>query len=133
MKRRKSASQQTLWWREKDSTPQSPVERHPLIKWQRAVHSELCDRRNDQVLDAAKFKLGDGANEAGFGDMAPSTGASRRIEGLVPRRAAFWKRPRLQWLAGRRRKTLWQLTVPCPHERRNRCALSPLAMMSMRV
>ena len=44
---------------------------NPLIKWQRAAHNELCDRRNDQVLDAAKFKQGDGANEAGFGDIAP--------------------------------------------------------------
>jgi hypothetical protein len=29
------------------------------------------DRRNDQVLDAAKFKQGDGANEAGFVGIAP--------------------------------------------------------------
>jgi hypothetical protein len=41
------------------------------FKWQRAAHNELCDRRNDQVLDAAKFKQGDGANEAGFGGIAP--------------------------------------------------------------
>jgi hypothetical protein len=34
---------------------------NPLIKWQRAVHNELCDRRNDRVLDAAKFKQEDGA------------------------------------------------------------------------
>jgi hypothetical protein len=44
---------------------------NPLIKWQRAAHNELCHRRNDQVLDAAKFKQGDGANEAGFGGIAP--------------------------------------------------------------
>jgi hypothetical protein len=35
------------------------------------VHNELCDRRNDQVLDVAKFKQGDGANEAGFAGIAP--------------------------------------------------------------
>ena len=40
-------------------------------EWQRAAHNELCDRRNDQVLDAAKFKQGDGANEAGFAGIAP--------------------------------------------------------------
>ena len=44
---------------------------NPLIKWQRAAHNELCDRRNDQVLNAAKFKQGDGATEAGFGGIAP--------------------------------------------------------------
>jgi hypothetical protein len=37
------------------------------------VHNELCDCRNDQVLDPAKFKQGDGANEAGFGGIAPKT------------------------------------------------------------
>ena len=55
--------------------PWSPVREtffsNPLIKWQRAAHNELCHRRNDQVLDAAKFKQGDGANEAGFGGIAP--------------------------------------------------------------
>jgi hypothetical protein len=39
--------------------PSVPRKRDPLFKsahqWQRAVHNELCDRRNDQVLDAAKF------------------------------------------------------------------------------
>jgi Asp-tRNA(Asn)/Glu-tRNA(Gln) amidotransferase A subunit family amidase len=35
------------------------------------VHNELCDRRNDQVLDVAKFKQGDGTNEAGFAGIAP--------------------------------------------------------------
>ena len=68
-------SQRTRRWREKDSNPRSPVSEtffsNPLIKWQRAAHNELCDRRNDQVLDAAKFKQGDGANEAGFGGIAP--------------------------------------------------------------
>jgi hypothetical protein len=53
----------------------SPRKRDPLFKsahqWQRAVHNELCDRRNDQVLDVAKFKQGDGANEAGFAGIAP--------------------------------------------------------------
>jgi hypothetical protein len=34
------------------------------------VHNELCDRRNDQVLDAARFKQGNGANEASFGCKA---------------------------------------------------------------
>jgi hypothetical protein len=29
-------------------------------------HNELCDRRNDQVLDAVRSKQGNGANEAGF-------------------------------------------------------------------
>ena len=61
----------TRWWREVDSNPRSPVREtffsNPLIKWQRAAHNELCDRRNDQVLDAAKFEQEDGANEAGFG------------------------------------------------------------------
>jgi hypothetical protein len=55
--------------------PSVPRKRGPLLKsahqWQRAVHNELCDRRNDQVLDAARFKQGDGANEAGFGGIAP--------------------------------------------------------------
>jgi hypothetical protein len=55
--------------------PSVPRKRDSLFKsahqWQRAVHNELCDRRNDQVLDAAKFKQGDGANEAGFGGIAP--------------------------------------------------------------
>jgi len=41
-----------------------------LVKWQRAAHNELCDRHNDQVLDAAKFKQEDGANEASFGGIA---------------------------------------------------------------
>jgi hypothetical protein len=40
--------------------PSVPRKRDPLFKsahqLQRAVHNELCDRRNDQVLDAAKFK-----------------------------------------------------------------------------
>ena len=67
----------TRRWREKDSNPRSPVREtffsNPLIKWQRAAQNELCDRRNDQVLDAAKFKQGDGANEAGFGGIAPKT------------------------------------------------------------
>jgi hypothetical protein len=39
--------------------PSVPRKRDPLFKSaqqrQRAVHNELCDRRNDQVLDAAKF------------------------------------------------------------------------------
>src|ERR1700720_1088355 len=65
-----SGSQQ-IRRREKDSNPRSPVREtffsNPLIKWQRAAHNE----RNDQVLDAAKFKQGDGANEAGFGGIAP--------------------------------------------------------------
>jgi hypothetical protein len=43
--------------------PSVPRKRDPLFKsalqWQR-------DRRNDQVLDAARFKQGNGANEAGF-------------------------------------------------------------------
>jgi hypothetical protein len=73
--RRGTESLQTLRWREKDSNPRSPVREtffsNPLIKWQRAAQNELCDRRNDQVLDAAKFKQGDGANEAGFGGIAP--------------------------------------------------------------
>jgi hypothetical protein len=30
------------------------------------MHNELCDRRNDQVLDAARFKQGNGANGSGF-------------------------------------------------------------------
>jgi hypothetical protein len=30
------------------------------------VHNELCDRRNDQVVDAARFKQGNGANGASF-------------------------------------------------------------------
>ena len=65
---------QTLRWREMDSNPRSPW-RDPVFKsahqWQRAVHNELCDRRNDQVLDVAKFKQGDGASEAGFAGIAP--------------------------------------------------------------
>ena len=65
----------TLCWREKDSNPRSPVREtffsNPIIKWQRAAQNELCDRRNDQALDAAKFKQGDGANEAGFAGIAP--------------------------------------------------------------
>jgi hypothetical protein len=52
-----------------------PPWRDPIFKsahqWLRAVHNELCDRRNDQVLDVAKFKQGDGANEAGFAGIAP--------------------------------------------------------------
>lgn len=52
-----------------------PSWRDPILKsahqWQRAVHNELCDRRNDQVLDVAKFKQGDGASEAGFAGIAP--------------------------------------------------------------
>ena len=32
----------------------------------RHVCNELCDRGNDQVLDAVRFKQGNGANEAGF-------------------------------------------------------------------
>ena len=55
--------------------PSVPRKRDSLFKsahqWQRAVHNELCDRRNDQVLDAARFKQGDGAIEAGFGGIAP--------------------------------------------------------------
>ena len=55
--------------------PSVPRKRDPLFKSahqsQRAVHNELCDRRNDQVLDAARFKQGDGAIEAGFGGIAP--------------------------------------------------------------
>jgi hypothetical protein len=55
--------------------PSVPLKRDPLFRsahqWQRTAHKELCDRRNDQVLDAAKFKQGDGANEAGFGGIAP--------------------------------------------------------------
>ena len=39
--------------------PSVPRKKDPLFKSaqqrQRAVHNELCDRRNDQVLDAAKF------------------------------------------------------------------------------
>ena len=58
-----------------DSNPRSPVREtffsNPFIKWQHAAHNELCDRRNGQVLDAAKFKQGDGANEAGFAGIAP--------------------------------------------------------------
>ena len=68
--------------------PDSPVEgdgfetlgppwRDPIFKsahqWHRAVHNELCDRSNDQVLDVAKFKQEDGANEAGFAGIAPKT------------------------------------------------------------
>ena len=52
-----------------------PRKRVPLFKcahqWQRAADNELCDRRNDQVLDAAKFEQEDGVNEAGFGGIAP--------------------------------------------------------------
>ena len=74
-KRRGTGSLLTRRWREKNSNPRSPVREtffsNPLIKWQRAAQNELCDRRNDQVLDAAKFKQGDGANEAGFGGIAP--------------------------------------------------------------
>ena len=43
-----------------------------------AADNELCDRRNDQVLDAAKFEQEDGANEAGFGGIAPKNGRSQR-------------------------------------------------------
>jgi hypothetical protein len=47
----------------KESEPSVRRKRDPLFKsalqWQR-------DRCNDQVLDAARFKEGNGANEAGF-------------------------------------------------------------------
>ena len=51
--------------------PSVPRKRDPLqIRLSmaaRGAQRALC-RRNDQVLDAARFKLGDGAIEAGFGD-----------------------------------------------------------------
>jgi hypothetical protein len=57
-----------------DSNPRSPIREtlfsNPLMNGS-ARCNELCDRRNDQVLDAAKFKQGDRANEAGFGGIAP--------------------------------------------------------------
>jgi hypothetical protein len=52
--------------------PSVPRKRDPpfksAIQWLlvRHVCNELCDRGNDQVLDAARFKQGNGANEAGF-------------------------------------------------------------------
>jgi hypothetical protein len=57
---RESGSHMTRRWREMDSNPQSHVRAtffsNPLIKWKRAAHNELCDRRNDQMLDSARFK-----------------------------------------------------------------------------
>ena len=70
MRSRTSGSQRARRWREKDANPRSPVREslfsNALINGS-AADNELCDRRNDQVLDAAKFEQEDGANEAGFG------------------------------------------------------------------
>ena len=74
MRSRTSGSQRARRWREKDANPRSPVREslfsNALINGS-AADNELCDRRNDQVLDAAKFEQEDGANEAGFGGIAP--------------------------------------------------------------
>jgi hypothetical protein len=81
MRSRTSGSQLARRWREKDANPRSPVREslfsNALINGS-AADNELCDRRNDQVLDAAKFEQEDGANEAGFGGIAPKNGRSQR-------------------------------------------------------
>ena len=76
MRSRTSGSQLARRWREMDSNPRSPVRDplfNPLFNGSAVSHvyNEFCDRRNDQVLDAAKFEQEDGANEAGFGGIAP--------------------------------------------------------------
>src|SRR5712692_10040828 len=55
------------------SEPSVPRKRDPRFKfalqWQRVRHvctTSAVIARNDQVLDAARFKQGNGANEAGF-------------------------------------------------------------------
>ena len=76
MRSRTSGSQLARRWREKDANPRSPVREslfsNALINGS-AADNELCDRRNDQVLDAAKFEQEDGANEAGFGGSHQKT------------------------------------------------------------
>jgi hypothetical protein len=50
-----------------DSNPRSPVRETLFSKAlsmaarEACVHNELCDRRNEQVLDAVRFKQGNGA------------------------------------------------------------------------
>jgi hypothetical protein len=49
------------------------------------VHNELCGRRNGQVLDAARFKQGNGANEASFvGDRTKKLLEVRATPSSVP-------------------------------------------------
>ena len=61
---------------------------NPLIKWQRAAHNELCDRRNDQVLDAAKFKQGDGARPDAPTDVETEMAEEEGSEMAGPVRAS---------------------------------------------
>jgi len=67
----KSGSRWTRRWREMDSNPRSPFREtlfsNPLINGSARCTTSSVIRRNDQVLDAARFKQGDGAIEAGFG------------------------------------------------------------------
>ena len=73
--------------------PSVPRKRDPLFKsahqWQRAVHNELCDRRNDQVLDAARFKQRNGANEASFVGRTKKLLEIRAAPSSVPARESW--------------------------------------------
>src|SRR5271166_5834384 len=73
-----------------------------LINWRRVRHTrpKLYDRRNDQVLDPARLKQGNGANEAGFGGALHKKCWKQGRAHLGCRRGRAWR------LAEKRRNTV---------------------------